>query len=186
MLTSTRSAAGLLHAMQALYAARPELRGQLHLELVGARENANDGLVRQLGLEDSVSLRGYVPHAEAIEAMQGADVLVLIKHDDPRYRGLVPGKFYEYLGAGRPVLGLVPESEAAQLIRELHCGEVASSDDPQRIVTSLERLLAAKRSGTLSTVYRCVAPARFQRPEQARNLAALLQLLLEHREGAAS
>jgi len=183
MLTLSRSAAGLLRALDLLQRRRPELRGQLELELIGARESSNDGLVQELQLQHCVSLQGYVPHAEAIRAMQRADVLVLIKHDDRRYEGLIPGKFYEYLGAGRPILGLVPESEAAQLIRELACGEIAAPDETEDIVAALERLLAAKRDGRLATDYACAAPARFQRPEQTRNLASLLDLLLEAKHG---
>src|SRR5205085_610442 len=102
-------------------------------ELVGARESRNDTAAAAEALAGCVHLRDYVPHREAIAAMQSADVLVLIKHVEPRFRGLIPGKLYEYMGAGRPVLALVPESEAADLVRDLGWGEVAPPDDPEAI-----------------------------------------------------
>ena len=174
MLTLSRSAAGLLQGLGTLLERQPELRGRVRVELVGARESANDALVTSAGLRDCVRFRGYVPHRDAIAAMLAADVLVLIKHADARYRGLVPGKLYEYLGAGRPILALVPESEAADLIRELGCGEVVPPGDGEAVARALAAFLEAKQAGTLVTRYRTAAAAAFTRPEQARNLAALL------------
>lgn len=174
MLTLTRSAAGLLQALQLVHRRQPELRAEITLDLVGARESDNDTLVAALGLHDCVHLRGYVSHADAIAAMLEADVLVLVKHTSERYRGLVPGKFYEYLGAGRPVLALVPESEAALLVRELRCGMLAPPDDAEAIAAALLELLAAKRAGTLAHMFRRAAATAYQRPAQARALAALL------------
>lgn len=177
MLTLTRSANGLLQALQRLYARRPEMRGTIRVDLVGSRESENDDLVARLGLEDSVRLCGYVPHREAIVAMRRADVLVLVKHTEARYRGLIPGKLYEYFGAGRPILALVPESEAADLVRSLECGEIAAPDDVDAIAGALERFWEAQRAGTLTQRYPQPDAAPFTRSEQARTLAALLHNL---------
>jgi len=174
MLTLTRSAAGLLRALQLVFARHPELRGQIELELVGARESDNDELVRNLGLQDCVHVRGYVAHAAAIASMRQADVLVLLKHTSERYAGLVPGKLYEYLGAERPILALVPESEAATLVRELGCGIVVGPTDTEAIASALLDLHAAKQSGALAQRFRSGALPRFQRPAQAGELASLL------------
>jgi glycosyltransferase involved in cell wall biosynthesis len=157
-----------------LVAARPELRDAFEIELVGARETRNDALVRELGLAERVRLRDYVPHADAVAAMRAADVLVLIKHVEPRFRGLVPGKLYEYMGAGRPILALVPESEAAEIVRDLGWGEVAAPDDPGAIAAALLRLLEHKRAGTLDAAYARRGREGFERPAQARSMAALL------------
>ncbi len=184
MLTLTRSATGLLQALQQLYARRPELRGSVELNLVGSRESDNDAWVARLGLEDSVRLGGYVSHDQAIAAMRAADVLVLVKHTEPRYRGLIPGKLYEYLGAGRPILALVPPSEAADLVRDLGCAEIAPPDDVAAICDALERLVDAKRGGTLETRYPAADARRFTRSDQTRNLAALLENMLSHATGS--
>jgi glycosyltransferase involved in cell wall biosynthesis len=173
MLTLTRSAEGLLAAIARLHA-DPQQRGAFEVELVGARESRNDAAAAAPALAGCVRLRDYVPHRDAIAAMQAADVLVLIKHVEPRYRGLVPGKLYEYMGAGRPILALVPESEAADLVRELGWGEVAPPDDAEAIAAALVRLLAHKRAGRLSTVYPMRGREQFERRAQTENLAALL------------
>jgi len=50
-----------------------------------------------------ISLLGFLPHEEVLVAQQDADVLVNIGNEDPTQ---IPGKFFEYLGAGRPILHL--------------------------------------------------------------------------------
>jgi len=177
MLTLTRSAEGLLAAIARLHTREPELRGAFEVELVGARESRNDAAAAAPELAGCVQVRDYVPHRQAIAAMQAADVLVLIKHVEPRFRGLIPGKLYEYMGAGRPILALVPESEAADLVRDLGWGEVAPPDDPEAIAAALRRLLAAKRSGRLVESYAMRGREQFERRSQAESLAALLAVI---------
>lgn len=48
-----------------------------------------------------VRLLGSIPHRRLLEMQRNADVLVNIANQDAAQ---VPGKFYEYLGSGRPVL----------------------------------------------------------------------------------
>lgn len=175
MLTLTRSAAGLLQGLALVCKRRPELRSSFEIDLVGARESSNDAAAAASGVADRVRWSGYVPHAEAIRAMRSADVLVLIKHVEPRFRGLVPGKLYEYMGAERPILALVPESEAASLVRDFGWGEVAPPDDAEAIAAALVRFLEHKRAGTLRTAYPRRGRDGFMRRTQAENIAALLE-----------
>jgi glycosyltransferase involved in cell wall biosynthesis len=184
MLTLTRSAASLLRALRKIHDERPALRDAFRIELVGARESENDALVGELGLGHCVALRGYVPHAEAIAAMRAADVLVLVKHVEPRFTGLVPGKLYEYMGAARPILALVPPSEAADLVRDNDWGIVVPPDDPPAIAAALLDLLDKKRLGELDTSYAMRGRTAFERPSQARAVARILDALVAHRAPA--
>jgi glycosyltransferase involved in cell wall biosynthesis len=179
MLTLTRSVEGLLRGLARVVGERPDLRDAFRIELVGARESRNDTLVEELGLAGQVQLGDYVPHAEAVAAMCAADVLVLIKHVEPRYRGLIPGKLYEYMGAGRPLLALVPESEAATIVRDLGWGEVAPPDDPAAIAAALVRLHEHHRAGRLETAYTRRGREGFERPAQARALGTILDAAVE-------
>jgi glycosyltransferase involved in cell wall biosynthesis len=166
-----------LHALQRLHQRDPAWRSAFEVEMVGGRESHNDQLTAALGLEHCVRWRDYVPHRDAIAAMQSADVLVLIKHVEPRFRGLIPGKLYEYMGAGRPILALVPDSEAADLVRDLGWGEVAPPDDPEAIAAALLRFLAHKRAGRLQSTYPMRGRERFERAAQTAEIAAILDTI---------
>lgn len=86
--------------------------------------------VRELAQKHPQSLRllGFLPHAEAVQWQRGSDILVNIANADPQQ---IPGKFFEYLGSGRPILHLradVPD-EAAVLIEEHGLGWVVDQND---------------------------------------------------------
>src|SRR5206468_8328057 len=62
--------------------------------------------------------RGYLAHDAAVALMRSADVLFLPMHDLPagmRAR-TIPGKTYEYLATGRPILGALPDGDARDLL----------------------------------------------------------------------
>ncbi len=63
-----------------------------------------DDEVRGRGLDGRVRIHGQVPYARALQAMAGADILLLM--DSPGRTVGVPAKLYEYIGAERPVLAL--------------------------------------------------------------------------------
>ncbi|MGY0560305.1 glycosyltransferase [Luteimonas sp. A277] len=98
---------------------------------------------------EQLRLLGFVPHAQAVTLQRSADVLVNIANDDPVH---VPGKVYEYLGAGRPILHLGDNEEdvAARLVRG-HRRGLVSGNGAGAISEALTRLVEIKRSGEWTT-----------------------------------
>ena len=97
-------------------------------------------------LPGQVRLLGFLPHLEILRLQRRAHVLVNIANDDPAQ---IPGKFHEYLGAGRPILHLcrAPDAMAAMLAslrRGWTCG--IEGEDTARLLAWLVR---AQRDGTL-------------------------------------
>jgi glycosyltransferase involved in cell wall biosynthesis len=72
--------------------------------------------------------------------MARADVLVAIKFDDPQYDMQVPGKIFQYLAYGKPILGLMRETEAAAVLRRSGLGIVKANSDIDGIASALLEL----------------------------------------------
>jgi glycosyltransferase involved in cell wall biosynthesis len=174
MLTQRRSAVPFLEALHAFLERRPEARGRVEAEFAGAREDDNDRAVERLGLGASVHFVGTVPHAEILRRERTAHVLLLIKHANLRYNGLVPGKLYEYIGLRRPLLALAPPGEARALVESLRRGETADPSDVPAIARAIERLWDLHRVGALDAAYDLGTRPEFERSRQAAALAALL------------
>ena len=86
-------------------------------------------------------LLGFLPHRQALALQRQADVLVNIANDDPAQ---IPGKFYEYLGAGRPVLHLADQADpVADRIVALRRGWTCPNDEAA-IAGQLLQLYEAK------------------------------------------
>ncbi|MGQ0734881.1 MAG: glycosyltransferase [Acidobacteriota bacterium] len=69
---------------------------------------------RRLGLHEVVEFLPRVPREQSLRAMMMASCLLLLQ---PGHSVSVPGKLYEYLAAGRPVLAVAEEGETADLVR---------------------------------------------------------------------
>lgn len=174
MLTQRRSAATFLDALRDFLARRPDARGGIDVEFVGAREDGNEHALERHGLSGCVRFVDTVTHDEALRRERTAHVLLLIKHADPRYNGLVPGKLYEYIGLRRPVLALAPAGEARELVVSLRRGEGADPDDVAGIARAIERMYDRHRAGTLDAHYDLSERPEFERSRQAASLASLL------------
>jgi glycosyltransferase involved in cell wall biosynthesis len=171
MLTQKRSATPFLEALARIDAS---LRKDLLVEFIGPREDANEHSVMRLGLDDVVSFLDPLPHADVLHKERAAHLLLLVKHADPRYDGLVPGKLYEYIGLQRPVLALAPAGEARDLVASLRRGEVASPSSVDEIERALRTMLAHFRAGRLDTAYDLSPHPEFDRARLAGDLANVL------------
>jgi glycosyltransferase involved in cell wall biosynthesis len=184
MLTLGRSSKPFLEGFRVLASRAPEVARAIRVVFIGPRESANEEWVERLGLGASVHFEDNLPHHEVIRRERESHALLLIKHDDERYNGLVPGKLFEYIGARRPVLAVVPEGEASRIVRELGRGEVASIGRPEEIAAALERMYRRFVQGTLESSYQLDAAKAYSRRAEAEKLDALLTRLQGERCGA--
>ncbi len=129
---------------------------------------------------DKFRLLGFMPHVGVLVLQRQADVLVNIANDNPCQ---VPGKIYEYLGAGRPILhtgNIVEEDVSASLIRGRRRGWVCGNrEDAQAL---LRTLVERKRAGRLDPEeidLDAQGVAEFGWSRQAQRLARMLASLVE-------
>jgi len=174
MLTQRRSAATFLRGLRRLLDEHPAASRDIAVTFVGAREDESERAARALGLGEVVAFRGSVPHAEALRVQRDSHILLLIKHADAAYDGLVPGKLYEYIGLRRPILALAPPGEASDLVTSLSRGTVVDPGDDKAVADAIAALLAAHRAGTLADAYDLSARPELERAALAGDMAALL------------
>jgi glycosyltransferase involved in cell wall biosynthesis len=178
MLTLGRTSRPFLEGLALLKRRSPAKAAAVRVVFIGARESANEQWVRSLDLAERVVFEDNLPHREVVRRELGSHALLLIKHDDERYRGLIPGKLFEYIGARRPILGVVPEGEAARIIRDLGRGEIAPIDDPPRIAEALERMFDRHAAGELDRAYSLAEVPRYSRRAETERLDEILERLI--------
>lgn len=95
-----------------------------------------------------IRLLGFLPHTAAVAAQRQCDILVNLANADPVQ---VPGKIFEYLGAGKPVMHLRGEHQDATgvLVSATRAGwDIAST--PGQIESALLEAIECKAGGKLS------------------------------------
>jgi glycosyltransferase involved in cell wall biosynthesis len=119
-------------------------------------------------------------HSEAVQAMQEVDVLLLFVIGGFPKSGHLPGKLFEYLASGTPVLLVGPEGDAADLLQRSGVGCFAPSSDIDGLVKVLS-LLAAQPEQFRERYYqpRTQAIANYERRALMQKLAAMFDTLTQ-------
>jgi len=107
-LSPTRNAPELWQALKALCAEDPAFAAKFKLRFVGPVDHTIAESVARAGLGAHLERTGRVTHQEAMRHMQRARVLLLLVNDTPNLMGILPGKLFEYISTGRPILGVGP------------------------------------------------------------------------------
>jgi glycosyltransferase involved in cell wall biosynthesis len=130
-----------------------------------------------LGLGDRLELVSYAPRAESLRLQRDSEaLLLLVPEAGGRGKGVLSGKVFEYIAAGRPILAVVPpDGAAAELVRETGAGVVVAPDDVEGISAALIELETRFRNGGLPSVELAKRDeARLSRRARVEELAALL------------
>jgi glycosyltransferase involved in cell wall biosynthesis len=107
--------------IEALSGLPADVKEKLKIRFVG---NVPDDIIHLFNLKNlgqAIEVLGYVPHRDAISQMCGASMLLLAIPDAPDNKGIVTGKFFEYLASKRPILAIGPSAGDVDLILQ-QCG----------------------------------------------------------------
>jgi glycosyltransferase involved in cell wall biosynthesis len=146
------------------------------LDVIGPESPWVSELAEGLGIADSITFHGFLPYHQALELVARADVGLMCVADRPGSRELFPGKLFDYLGIGVPLLFVGPtDGGVARLIVEGGLGSAVGHNDVSSIAAAIGRLARAKAAGqALATPDPAVA-ARFDRQAQVGCLSRLLE-----------
>jgi glycosyltransferase involved in cell wall biosynthesis len=169
---------GFLKALQQAFRTRPDMRSQVRVFIAGG---ACPGLAEQISaqeLDDVIILQGLVPYVESISLQKTADLLLLFIGASPMASTWYPAKLFEYIATGRPILAIVPEGIAADLVREAGTGMVVHPENVGAICQALLDLHVRWREDRLPTLRDPALPMRFERRHLTERLAALFNTVL--------
>ncbi|WP_375417480.1 glycosyltransferase family 4 protein [uncultured Hymenobacter sp.] len=145
----------------------------LRLRFVGQVSAGLRAQIEQAGLLPATELRPFVPHAQSVAYLLASSVLLMAIPDVASNDGILPGKVFEYLAAGKPVLCVGPAgSDADHLLRECGAGQALPYHDDELMLATLEAL-AARWRATPNLDLPGPRPARYSRRALTGQLAGL-------------
>lgn len=117
-----------------------EFSEKLRIRLVGKTDAEIVEAIRSAGLSDNLASLGYQPHHVAVAEQAKATVLMLPLRKEPEYRAVLPGKLFEYLSAGKPILGIgQPDGAMATIVADTNTGETYDWNDKTGISDFIDR-----------------------------------------------
>lgn len=130
--------AGLLAAAAELAAQAPALARRVVLRFVGDRSVKANLALDGFQYRDMLRLDAQVPKPQAMKIMQAAGALLIV--NEPSLARYIPGKLFDYVASGSPIIVFGKGGEAARIVEELGAGIVIDSDTPGGLLDAVGRL----------------------------------------------
>ena len=113
-----------------------------------------------------------------MEEQLSASLLILPLRKEPEYKATLPGKLFEYLASGRPVLGIGQKDGAmAQILRETATGETWDWDEEEQLRTAVIQRWEAHKAGEKDIGAQGIE--KYSRRATAAQMARLLDIMAQ-------
>jgi hypothetical protein len=177
-LYGRRTPKALLEALEVLLRRGVLAVADVELRFVGRFGTEVEEMLHASAFAPSITTVDYVPHAESIAHLMRSEMSLLIVDDAKESSEIVPGKVYEYLGVGRPILAIAPNSSAiGQLIAETQAGFAVPGNELERLADTILHCVEAWRNGMPIASPLAQEVARYERRNAALQLAGILDRL---------
>ena len=154
ILGSDRNPTELWEAINVLAKEEAGLKEKLMIRLVGLVDTGIKEKITKSGLDNNVSFPGSVNRKKALSFAANSKVLLLVLNRQENAAGRIPGKFFEYLAAGRPILAIgPPNSDVATILAETKSGYYCNFGDINATKAALQALYYHFLQDTLSPTH---------------------------------
>ncbi len=141
----------LWQALRELAGSNPDLRKALTLRLIGQTDETILQEVRELGLGEQLEVIPHLEHRRGVELLRESALFLLPLNDSPNARDILPGKMYEYMALGRPILAVGPsDSDCEQILTAAHAGNYYEFKDLTGMKTALEEYFHQWQRGEIT------------------------------------
>ena len=127
-----------LSTLEQVLARSERLRRELRLRFVGQKSREVIEQLSQFAHPEILESIDHVPKPEAIRLMKESAALLLF--NGPKFERYLPGKIYDYLAAGPPLLVFGEGGEIDALVKRLGAGLVVPWSDPEALGRALTLL----------------------------------------------
>ncbi|MDQ3395011.1 MAG: glycosyltransferase family 4 protein [Bacteroidota bacterium] len=177
LLNEMRNPMVFWETMEEMASEDAEFEQELELNLAGiVSESILHDLKNFPKVHSKLVMHGYLSHEQVFKECSRSSLLLVILNNTENAKWIIPGKLFEYLSMGKPILMLGPvDSDAADLLNQLKTGYLSTFHDKETIKRVLmEAFSEYKRGGSIKVSYDM---EMFSRRKLTQDLATLLDNL---------
>ena len=150
------------------------------LHLYGLIHGKYKEAIKIMGLNETVKCFGYINHDQALDFMVKSDVCLVIITEEEGSRTAIPGKLYEHVRGGKPILTLTDKNSAsAKFIRKNKLGWVCHHRDEKEITQALNEIIIKHKKDELQINANNRVLDSYDRRKNTAKLAELLSKICE-------
>lgn len=151
----------------------PDFQAHLEIKLIGAVSQEVLETISKYELNPYLNNLGYVSHSEAISHQRKSQVLLLIEINSEDTKSIIPGKLFEYMVSGRPIIAIGPKgSDFAEIITNTNTGVFFDYSEKMRLKSVLLRFYNQFLEGKLQS--NAVGLQQYSRKSLTEKLVKLL------------
>ncbi|MCB0494323.1 MAG: glycosyltransferase family 4 protein [Cyclobacteriaceae bacterium] len=130
----------VMNALKGMLLGNQILADTIAVEFIGNVNSAFKSFVEQDNVLSQITrFISQVPHSELLEIYAQTDLQMLVLAHTAIAPGNLPGKFFEYLASGNPILAIGPvDGDAAGVLKETNAGVIHERDNEEDIKSSLQ------------------------------------------------
>ncbi len=111
-----------------------EFKSDLELIFYGNLSPEVENSMNQNNLSNYLIKKGYVSHKESIDGIINSDLLILTNFPDQRSKGIIPGKLFEYMATGNPIIAIGPDGgDVGRILSETNAGNYFTHSQKEEI-----------------------------------------------------
>ncbi|HPU46363.1 MAG TPA: hypothetical protein PLQ91_01875 [Bacteroidales bacterium] len=134
VLSQPRNPSNLWKALDEIKKQNKEFSKISKIKLIGNIDGSIIEEINKNDLQDITQILPPVSHQESIKYQMDAAILLLIIENASSAKSIIPGKIFEYLAAGRPILGIGPtDGEVSMILGNSEYAKMIEWDDLQGI-----------------------------------------------------
>jgi glycosyltransferase involved in cell wall biosynthesis len=144
-----RSASYLLEALRQWQTLTREIGDTVEAWFAGETTAEEQQIFAGSPVSHLLRATGHLPHRQSVGLIRTADLLFLPMHSLSRGNRArsVPGKLYEYMASGRPILAAVPDGDARDFLTQCGTAHICRPDDVDGMVRLLDRVYRNWKAG---------------------------------------
>ncbi len=140
----------VMMAIQELCLGDSDFASHVVVEFIGKVNSSFKDFIRN---DDQLSaitrFTDQVPHDQLLKLYGSTDLQLLVLAHTIIAPGNLPGKFFEYLASGKPILGVGPANgDAAAILQQTHAGVIRERNDLEGIKSGLRQFYSAWKKGS--------------------------------------
>lgn len=178
-----RSPYYLLRALESIAARDPAVFKDIEVVFAGVSSDEDRRLIEESAVAGSITMTGYLGHDESVKHTRAADLLFLPLHSVAAgdQSSIVPGKTYEYIASGNPILAALPAGDAKTFVEEAGNSRVVDPADVLGMEQGIRHFYDQWKNGALVHQRDADEVMKYERRQLAGQLAGFLHGVIDRR-----
>lgn len=142
LLGEDRNPISFANALGKLVSNQHELRVKIKIKLAGEVDHSVRETIKNAGLESMTEYLGMIPRSQVLEEYSKASMLLLPINKAANAKGRIPGKLFEMLRSGKPILVFGPiDGDVKSIVESKQRGKSFDYDEDSNISAFLTSAL---------------------------------------------